>query len=138
MSIVNNWKQDIINEIVDLHEFFQNWFNGTIPQNEFSRFIEAINTDFQIISPRGDLTNKSDLVAILKNGYARNNLIKIAVTDVNIKPISDDIFLAIYREIQTTGTETTSRISSAIFRRSNNLPNNYSWLHVHETWENTI
>ena len=61
-----------------------------------------------------------------------------AVADVNIKPISDDIFLAIYREIQTTGTETTSRISSAIFRRSNNLPNNYSWMHVHETWENSI
>lgn len=133
MSKTENWVLDITKEIIDLHEFFQNWFNGTIPESDFTRFSKVMDAGFQIISPRGDLTNISDLVDILTNAYAKNKKIKISVAEVTVKLLSTNLFLATYKEIQNIGKETTSRISSAIFKRS--MTNKFTWLHVHETWE---
>ncbi|MCE7734966.1 MAG: hypothetical protein GPJ54_08825 [Candidatus Heimdallarchaeota archaeon] len=135
MSITDNWKQDITKEIEELHEFFQNWFNGTIPQSEFTRFTEVMNASFQMISPQGELIIRSVLVGSLEKSYGKNSSIRISVAKTVVHEISPDFYLATYNEIQHQGDNTTTRISSALFQRNEKLTNNYMWLHVHETWK---
>ena len=134
VSNIENWEQDITNEIIELHEFFQNWFNGTIPQSEFSRFAGVMDKDFKIISPPGDLTERSKLVSGLEKSYGNNSTIQISVRNISVESICDNIYIAIYEEIQEYGLEITARISTAIFRRNEKMVNNHEWLHVHETW----
>jgi hypothetical protein len=135
VSKITNYKEDIEVEITELHEFFQNWFTGTVPETAFSRFSNVMNENFKIISPRGDLTNRADLIKLLKNGYRRNPNISISVSDISVEMLSENTFLAIYEEHQKSNNEFTSRISSALFTPNTNSPNNYNWLHVHETWK---
>lgn len=135
MSIIENWEQDITKEISELHEFFQNWFNGIIPQDEFKRFTAVMDESFQMISPQGELIERSVLVSSLEKSYGKNSNIRISVTNTVIHEISPDNYLATYHEIQHHSDETTTRISSALFQRNEKLINNYTWLHVHETWK---
>ena len=40
-------------EIIELHRFFEKWFNGDLPDNDesFSRFSEVMALEFVIVSP---------------------------------------------------------------------------------------
>jgi len=135
VSNIENWEQDVTNEITELHDFFQNWFNGTIPQSEFSKFSDVLDPEFKIISPWGELTEKTELERTLKNSYKKNSKIKITVRNISVHKVSMDIYLAIYEEIQTQDLKLTIRLSSALFCRNGESSNNYNWLHVHETWK---
>lgn len=135
MSIIENWEQDITTEISELHEFFQNWFNGTIPQDEFKRFTAVMDESFQMISPQGELIKRSVLLSSLEKSYGKNSNILISVSNTTVHELSSNNYFAIYHEIQHQGDDTTTRISSALFQRNDKLINNYAWLHVHETWK---
>ncbi|OLS25764.1 MAG: hypothetical protein HeimC2_16990 [Candidatus Heimdallarchaeota archaeon LC_2] len=135
MSNEENWDKEITKEVIELHKFFQNWFNGMIPESDFSRFSDVMAPNFKIISPSGELTEQSTLISSLRNAYGKNSTLQISVQNISVYPISSNIYLAIYEEVQRQGLELTTRISSALFSKNDELLNNYNWLHVHETWK---
>ena len=47
-------------EVIDLHEFFVNWFTGK--EADMSRFERALAPHFQIINPSGRLISRPDLL----------------------------------------------------------------------------
>lgn len=129
-------KEECLREVVELHRFFEQWFNGTVAQEDviFGRFAHILAPDFTIIPPSGNLIPRQPLLDGLWSAYGSDSHIKIWVENANFRPITPSIGLVIYQEWQTTADKTTVRISSAIFRSQLGLPNNIVWLHVHETW----
>ena len=51
-------------EVVDLHVFLQDWLTGSIPREAsvFARFEQVMGEGVQVVSPRGTLTNRADLL----------------------------------------------------------------------------
>ncbi|WP_420631245.1 hypothetical protein [Candidatus Leptofilum sp.] len=126
-------------EIVELHQFFQDWFNGEISEedNVFARFSKVMADGFYIVPPSGRLSLRTPLVTNLRQLYGNSqaNPGKIWIQDVQIRHQSADLILATYEEWQTFNDKTTSRLSSALFQADANAPNGVVWLCVHETWQ---
>ena len=61
---------------------------------------------------------------------------KIWIENFNYKQISTEAFLVIYEEWQKIDAFNKGRLSTAIFRKSENRFNSLAWVHVHETWLN--
>ena len=75
-SQTNNPVDDKMNnkiekEIIELHRFFEDWFNAKIENTDvnFNRFEKVMAEDFEIVFPSGIKTGRSDLVRNLKNAY---------------------------------------------------------------------
>ena len=56
-------EQRCSNEVVQLHQFFQDWFNAVLPPTDeaFDRFSSVMAQGFVIISPNGELTEREEL-----------------------------------------------------------------------------
>ncbi len=125
-------------EIVELHQFFQDWFNGAILNNDvtFARFKEVIDPSFAIISPAGKLTTYDDLLSGLREAYAHSeqNPGRIWIENVVVRQKEAAFVLATYEEWQSFNDVTNGRLSTVIFIPSSNSPNGLRWRHVHETW----
>lgn len=130
-------KDQCISEIKELHQFFEDWFAGKLEQTEdvFSRFSQVLNDEFTIISPDGSQTGKKRLVQEFKNGYGKyqGSEMEIWVESPNVRHQSDDFCLMNYEEWQKLGGEMNTRLSTALFKKNDDLPNGVEWIHVHET-----
>ena len=126
-------------EIVQLHQFFQDWFNGVLPFTEenFSRFEGVLDPDFILINPFGVILNRDELVESLRSAHKTIKGIRIWIEDSIVHQISEDISLATYQEWQEKEGHTTSRLSTAVFQSKPGTPNGFIWVHVHETWINS-
>jgi len=123
-------------EIVALHQFFQGWFTGMLPQtaDAFARVADVLHADFAIISPAGKLTARDPLLAGLHDVYGRRTQFRIWIENVRLHHHVDDVLVATYEEWQQDASQTTARLSTVIFHTKLGLPNGLQWLHVHETW----
>ena len=130
------------NEIVELHAFFQVWFNGKLEKNEetFNRFPGAVGDKFTLITPSGQKHRRNDIIRLVWDAHAsRKNTdtaMKIWIENFEFKELSKDIFLVTYEEWQKIDAENKGRLSTAIFQKCENEFNGIKWLHVHETWLN--
>lgn len=132
--MTNEDSQKIIKEVQDLHAFFEAWFNGTLNSEEFIRVEKSIAVDMKMVSPEGVIMSGEGIIQAIKNSHGSSNHIKIWVEDVTVKRLTADFYLATYYELQDRAGNNTKRYSSAIFRRSSRSPNDFEWIHVHETW----
>ncbi len=125
-------------EIVELHQFFQDWFNGTIPNDEatFARFANVLDASFAIVSPAGKLATRDALLSGLHKAYAHSeqNPGRIWIENVVVRQEEAGFILVTYEEWQSFNDVTNGRYSTVIFIPSANSPNGLHWLHVHETW----
>jgi len=124
-------------EVIELHQFFQDWFNGEIePTNEnYARLVDVLSADFILIDPGGNITGGESLLARLRNAHNSRRDFKIWVENFQFRHYEDHIAIATYEEWQIiTEGETNARLSTAIFREKAGTPNGVMWLHVHETW----
>ncbi|WP_272932527.1 hypothetical protein [Sulfidibacter corallicola] len=125
-------------EILDLHRFFQDWFNGVLPKNAASvqRLDRALNPQFRIVSPHGILTEKPRLMEGIEqaHGVHAGKGFRIWIDNVTCRQLSPDLMLATYEEWQESEGTKRGRVSSALFQKQVTAPNQVTWLHVHETW----
>ena len=124
------------NEIDTLHRCFEAWFNGHVPKTAeaFSRIDTALAETFVIVMPQGSKVERAPLLKGLYEAHAGRPGIRIWIKHVRILEEDQTLVVAEYEEWQTEDGETTSRHSTAIFRRSVEKPNGLEWLRVHETW----
>lgn len=127
---------DGMREISELHDFFQAWFTGSIPNDEanFQRFAAVMDPAFVIIGPDGLLTELSTLVDRLAGAYGRFPGIRIWTENHRLHHQHGDLLLCTYEEWQEAPAATTARLSSVLFLQDEATPNGVRWLHVHETW----
>ena len=127
-------------EINELHTFFQQWFNGEIPQSNlvFQRFTTVLHPRFLLITPEGKKYNKSEIGKQIWDAYGSRNPQKdpftIWIENYTYLGKFDTIFLVNYEEWQIQKSVKKGRVSTAIFEKSNNDHNNVRWILVHETW----
>lgn len=123
-------------EIVELHEFFQGWLGGTLPDNDatFARMVDTMTASFILITPAGVIITGAALSADLRGAHGSRPGWRMWIENAQLRYQEGPLTIATYEEWQQTGTTTTARISTAIFRAQAGTPNGLVWMHVHETW----
>jgi hypothetical protein len=125
-------------EIVRLHEFFVDWFTASVPTDDFQRVSSALASDFHMISPRGAIDAQKDLLSNLLKAYGcHKDGLQFRIDIRNCQCLHTTgvgTSLWKYEEWQTTGESVTARISTVLFRESQEGYNGLEWAHVHETW----
>jgi hypothetical protein len=127
---------NVAREIEELHQFFQDWFTGAIPQTEthFARVTAALTPGFILISPNGSLAEYATVIEWLRNGYGTRPGFRLWTDQIAVRQANADLMLVTYREWQQRDQATNARLSSALFQTWADAPNGVQWLHVHETW----
>ena len=129
----------IENEIHELHQFFQDWYNNqlSLTDENFSRCVNVLDPNFRIIFPSGDQLQYQTLLNILRNAHGSRKNMRIWIKRIQVLHQIGDLVLAIYEEWQEIDSQVNSRLSTVLFQKAPKTPNGVRWLHVHETWINT-
>ena len=133
-------KKNCYNEIVGLHRFFQDWFNGHLVMNEntFERFSNVLEAEFELITPSGQRHTKKEILKLVWDSHSSrsnsDNPMNIWIENFRFRRISDSIFLVTYEEWQKIENNDQGRLSTALFKKSENKFNGIDWIHVHETF----
>ena len=126
-------------EVVELHQFFQDWFNGILEASDesFARFADVIDEDFVIVQPNGEMTARGPLVDRLRKSHGsrkEGGQIRIWIENYRLHRSAGDLAVVTYEEWQDLGGEVRGRLSTAVFGRREEMPNGVVWLHLHEVW----
>ena len=82
------------NEIVELHQFFEDWFMGRLNNSDqaFRRVEDVMARGFTMVSPEGRVTGRTDLLHSLRSAhgaYALGGAISIRVANILERPFSE-------------------------------------------------
>lgn len=124
-------------EIVELHDFFAQWFGGRLPATDaaFARFADTMTPEFTIIAPTGTLLGRAELLPRLRAAHGSSPGCQIWIERPALRATHGDVIVATYEEWQRhAGRAATARLSTVVFRAQPATPNGLVWLHVHETW----
>jgi len=127
------------NEIIELHQFFQDWYNNVLFPTDanFARCADVLSLGFSIIFPSGIQVPRRPLLEKLRAAHNSHTDMHIWIKNIKILHQGDDLILATYEEWQEIENEVTARLSSALFLKTETTTNRLAWLHVHETWIKT-
>ncbi len=117
-------------EVAQLHEFFQGWFQGDLATDEFGRCESALAEGFSIVTPGGELIHREELLTALRRHRGREPG-SFTIDTVSRKCHRvNDVHLVTYEERQS-GPRSTVRLSTAAITEGGGR---FSWHSVHETW----
>lgn len=124
-------------EVVELHDFFESWFRGDLPDADesFARVADVLAPEFALVAPDGSTTGRVELLARLREAHGARPGLHIRVDGVTLLLDEETVLVADYEEIQQEpGATPTRRRSTAVFRLRPDAPNELEWVRVHETW----
>lgn len=123
-------------EIVELHQFFESWFRGSLaPTDEsYERFASVLGQDFELVSPAGVRLSRTQILTGVRAAHTSDPDAKIEARAVRVRTVGDGLFLATYEEWQTKDEKERGRTSSALLRAKSGTAHGVEWLHLHETW----
>ena len=123
-------------EIIDLHQFFEDWFMGRVENTDatFARFADVMAPTFHIVNPSGRLTARPALLQGLRSAHNTWTEGRIWIQNVQSRGQYDALSIVTYEEWQAIGESQGGRLSTVVFQADDAAINGVSWLHVHETW----
>jgi len=132
----------IAKEIIELHEFFEDWFRGDCKNtdNVFEkRLMSRMDIDFYIVLPSGDCFYGEQFWPEMRKAHGTNPDFKISLRNfVRKLQIGRKTVVANYEEWQKDAANSkpanNGRVSTAVFVSDSKAPNGVKWVHVHETW----
>ena len=131
-------KAECQKEIEEIHQFFEQWYNGVIPysKDRLALFENTLSYSFNLITPEGKLFTKEAIINIIKRSYGTRHDQPLIIWTKNFqfKELTPNYLVVMYEEWQKINENDTGRLSTAIFRKNNLLDSGVEWLHVHETW----
>ena len=118
-------------EIVELHEFFRQWFRGELPATDegFARFDRVMAPEFEIVSPGGKILDRAAIRAAARDRHGSDGGFAMEIRNHRHRVDLDDAALVTYEEWQGG----KGRVSTALLQRKSGTPNGVEWVHVHET-----
>lgn len=121
-------------EVIELHEFFESWYNGGIARSEenFSRLTNVLADDFQLITATGFTVNKALLVTLMKGGYGTKQDLNMRIEKISQRAQGENLCVLTYEEYGNTEGGLKKVLVSAVLRRAPEKRNGLEWLHVHE------
>ncbi len=139
-------------EVTELHDFFEKWFTGTLPERDeaFDRVSNVLDHQFVLVIPEGRIIRRAELLKSLRDKHGARaealdsktpHSFEIWVDRIDIQIEDDHLVVATYEEWQRIGddageVEEKGRISSVVFNCDDDMPNGLRWRHLHETWLN--
>lgn len=122
-------------EVAELHEFFQQWFKGDLPDTDeaFERFPSVINESFHIVSPSGRITPAEQIIPAVRSAHNSGEILIWIDNHTHMMTLGD-VALVTFEESQSRDDDTRVLFSSALLREKEGTLNGLEWLHVHETW----
>ncbi|MDF1836422.1 MAG: hypothetical protein P1V35_01010 [Planctomycetota bacterium] len=127
-------QQLAVHEVLDLHEFFEDWLSGRGPNTPecFARLSRSLDSEFEIITPDGQLISRENLIDGLSGGFgSRGPEFRLWVQNTRARMVEEGLCLVTYEEWQATDGVEKGRLSSALLRCT---PQGIcTWIHVHET-----
>ena len=139
MGIDHPLAQAVLQEVADLHAFFEAWLSGTAENTNtvFSRVESTLGEEFTMVSPSGQRLQRSDVIGWLRGTHgarASQGSFHIAIAEPEILLLRPPLVLLGYVEEQTLGDVVTRRQSTALFEISIEGGQRVRWLALHETW----
>ena len=127
--------ETVTKEIVELHDFFTEWFNGTANRDQLEPlFLSRMHKDLMFISPEGQVMTVDMLKSGFDQGYGSNPEFRIAIRDVDVRCERGDLVLATYTEWQRGAARSASSNNARVTTVLMELGEPLTWLHVQETW----
>ena len=130
-------ESEIAAEISRLHDFFTQWFAGTIANRDdiFDREVgDTLVDGFVNIQPAGTMLSRDELLEQIRSGHGKNPAFNISVKNVRLHHhLPGDIRLVTYEEYQQGAMNSApenGRLSTALLR---SVDEHFEWLWVHET-----
>jgi hypothetical protein len=123
-------------EIEEIHAFFVHWFaeKEAEPQ-EFKRLDESFDPEFAMVTPDGQLHQRSEVLWRLRKAKAAmQEKFSIRVEEITELWTSENAVLVSYVEAQSIGSRHTRRRATALFEKRDATPHGVAWRYVHETW----
>jgi hypothetical protein len=130
---MNQMEMECHRRITELHRFIEGWLNGSMDKtrHQFQYFDDALDDDFVLISPDGDLQSKQNIVSDFWMAHgAKSADFKIEIKYSHSRITTDNICIIHYEEHQI-GNTSSARIGTAVFRKT---ADTLHWYHLHETW----
>ncbi len=122
-------------EITRLHDFFQAWYRGELEPSAFASFENALDANFQIITPDGHLLPRERILQAVRQQAGSD---ASAVLEIrHVEPVAVDQHIAVFRyqEWQSSADDKPrGRLSTVVFKRDAAASNGLIWRQVHETW----
>lgn len=129
-----NALERVRNEIIDLHDFFTEWFNGTVDRNQLEpRFLSRLDKNVAFIPPEGRVVGGDGLKVLFEKGYGSNSEFRIQIRDVKIRHRIGDTVLATYTEWQTGAVHSAKANNARVTSVLMEIGPPVRWLHIHET-----
>jgi len=130
-----NTLQFVTKGIVDLHDFFTEWFNGTVERDQLEpRFLSRLDENAVFIPPEGQIMTVDMLKGGFDHGYGTNKDFHTQIRDVTIRHEFGELVMATYTEWQTgaamSAEKKNARLSSVLMKMTDPV----TWLHIQETW----
>lgn len=128
--VANPWRT----EIDELHAFFEAYFLGRIAKDEIGRVERALASDFTILGPHGDESDRAATLAAIENGHGHTDSLEITVSEHRLIVSTDAHVVATYVENHKLIDRTNHRVATVVFERDPDGPNGLRWIRVQETW----
>ena len=124
-------------EIVQIHQYFENWYNGSCSKDDAEFDLNVSNRfcdNFKIVMPDGTLYQKNEILSVIKDGFGTSRDFKIEIKMISAEAIEKDIFLALYEEWHTEpGSNKEGRIAAVILKKNDQCLLGFEWVHCHES-----
>lgn len=123
-------------EIEELHDFFEGWFRGGLPETDevFERVAGVLHEELVFVPPSGRRIRRAELLAGLRSGHGSRPALEIRIERAELHLERAELLVATYEEWQREEGSATARLSTVVFAPDPAAPNGLSWLHVHESW----
>lgn len=127
---MENWHS----EIVELHDFFEDYLKGTIPASEIGRIDSVFAESFAMVAPDGSVSDTKGVKAAISGSHGALGSMKMRISNAELVADSADLIAARYIEHQDYDGGSNSRRATVVFQVDPSAPNGLKWLTVHETW----
>lgn len=122
-------------ELTGLHEFFVEWFAGSVPREGLSRLERALAPEFEMVTPEGERVDRRVLIDGLAESYGRTEgePFDIDIREVEAVALLEDHAVVRYEEWQIRPDGESGRVSTALFRAEDDAPEGVVWVTLQET-----
>ena len=126
-------------EVIELHDFFQAWLEGSTPQTEsvFRRFTDVNDPAFLLIGPHGRAIDLAAAHRWIWEAWKTRPNSRLWTEAHTLRYSTTEMAVMTYHELQLNDGVPSRRLSTVVFRQEPAAPNGLVWVHVHETWMET-
>ncbi|MFG0256631.1 MAG: DUF4440 domain-containing protein [Phycisphaerales bacterium JB043] len=133
---IDRLERSAMAEIVTLHEFFEDWFRGRVPDTNdaFARFSTCMHEDFQLVDPSGGVTNRAQALEIFRPLHGADPQASNSVENIRVVSRQGNTVVCTYTTRSNVMGQHHEYISTAVFTHDRWAPNNVVWVALHETY----